>query len=621
MSNLSNINCDNNSQDEDTNPNPLKKLKSNNNCDEFNKKSISSLISVKSDRVKYIKVSGNSNAWKQFQRVLIDGKETLFVKCNSCNIIYKYDTRNCSTAVLAKHKCSTVDKNQMKLNFGLKVVSTELKSTVAESAALCCAIDMRPFNLINGKGFSLLAKSLIKVGAKYGENVDIKEVLPSNVTVSRKVRSNYEILLQKVIEEVSNIKYFGVTCDHWVHDAHKTNYVTVTVQYLINDKIKSRVLATKETPDKMGSTTLSEINNILSSFNIPLQNVIFVTDNASSMKLAFRELQWIGCASHNLNLVQKHAFKEIENFHELRPIVNLLENSKELVKYFKHSGLQNRLKTTLKQMIEVRWDSRVQMLESIKDNYSEIKLISLEKEKVEILMQKIKEPLLSNLIALLKPLRDARVELCSENTPTLHLVLPNKMHLIRLYQPKDSDDISIKSLKEKIVLSLYSHFAVTKYHESATFFVPAVKSLKNLLTDEKIKELHKFIIKLIKDIKVEEKDKVAGKESQFKLNNCLLMFADNENNNESLESPEMELEKYINSSYGNEEPIKFWKENEKKFPRLSILANKLFSVPATNLSSERNFNFAGLTLTDRRSQIDPENVDKLLFIRSNYYTI
>ncbi len=37
MSNLSNINCDNNSQDEDTNPNPLKKLKSNNNCDEFKK--------------------------------------------------------------------------------------------------------------------------------------------------------------------------------------------------------------------------------------------------------------------------------------------------------------------------------------------------------------------------------------------------------------------------------------------------------------------------------------------------------------------------------------------------------------------------------------------------------
>ena len=67
-------------------------------------------------------------------------------------------------------------------------------------------------------------------------------------------------------------------------------------------------------------------------------------------------------------------------------------------------------------------------------------------------MQKIKEPLLSNLIALLKPLRDARVELCSKSAPTLHLVLPNKMYLIQLYQPKDSDDIAIKSLKEKIVL-------------------------------------------------------------------------------------------------------------------------------------------------------------------------
>ena len=58
--------------------------------------------------------------------------------------------------------------------------------------------------------------------------------------------------------------------------------------------------------------------------------------------------------------------------------------------------------------------------------------------------------------------------------------------------------------------------------------------------------MHTFIIKLIEGIKVEEKDKVESIESKFKLNNCLLMFAYNENNSESLESPEIELEKYIN---------------------------------------------------------------------------
>jgi len=98
---------------------------------------------------------------------------------------------------------------------------------------------------------------------------------------------------------------------------------------------------------------------------------------------------------------------------------------------------------------------------------------------------------------------------------------------------------------------------------------------------------------------------------------CLGMFADNNIHSIKAETPESELNRYLNS---NEiiDPIKFWTQNKVNYPRLSIIANKLFCIPATNLSSERNFNYAGLTLTDRRSSLDPDNVDKLLFVRSNY---
>ena len=53
-------------------------------------------------------------------------------------------------------------------------------------------------------------------------------------------------------------------------------------------------------------------------------------------------------------------------------------------------------------------------------------------------------------------------------------------------------------------------------------------------------------------------------------------------------------------------------------PRLSLISNRLSVIPATNLSSERNFNYSRLTLTDQRSALDPDNVNKLLFIRSNF---
>ena len=71
-------------------------------------------------------------------------------------------------------------------------------------------------------------------------------------------------------------------------------------------------------------------------------------------------------------------------------------------------------------------------------------------------------------------------------------------------------------------------------------------------------------------------------------------------------------------SYTLVSPIEFWYRNNDNYPRLEIIANKLFCVPASNETSERNFNYAGLTLTDRRSSLDPDNVDKMLFIRSNY---
>ncbi len=36
------------------------------------------------------------------------------------------------------------------------------------------------------------------------------------------------------------------------------------------------------------------------------------------------------------------------------------------------------------------------------------------------------------------------------------------------------------------------------------------------------------------------------------------------------------------------------------------------------ISCERNFSYTGMTLTDKRSTINPDKVNKLLFIRSNF---
>ena len=64
-------------------------------------------------------------------------------------------------------------------------------------------------------------------------------------------------------------------------------------------------------------------------------------------------------------------------------------------------------------------------------------------------------------------------------------------------------------------------------------------------------------------------------------------------------------------------PLKWWKERRKLFPILSDLSSKLFSLPATNVPSERIFSCAGNIITEKRNRLLSSNVDKLVFLFEN----
>ena len=63
--------------------------------------------------------------------------------------------------------------------------------------------------------------------------------------------------------------------------------------------------------------------------------------------------------------------------------------------------------------------------------------------------------------------------------------------------------------------------------------------------------------------------------------------------------------------------LQWWKGQEKSLPRLARLARRLLCVPASSAASERAFSAAGCTITQRRTALDPDTVDKILFMKSN----
>ena len=63
--------------------------------------------------------------------------------------------------------------------------------------------------------------------------------------------------------------------------------------------------------------------------------------------------------------------------------------------------------------------------------------------------------------------------------------------------------------------------------------------------------------------------------------------------------------------------LPWWLENQRLLPNMAKVARRLFCIPASSASSERAFSAAGITISDRRTSLDPETVDDILFLHSN----
>ncbi|XP_041841996.1 E3 SUMO-protein ligase ZBED1-like [Melanotaenia boesemani] len=80
-----------------------------------------------------------------------------------------------------------------------------------------------------------------------------------------------------------------------------------------------------------------------------------------------------------------------------------------------------------------------------------------------------------------------------------------------------------------------------------------------------------------------------------------------------------ELRSYLQCANldSEEDPLDWWREHQRLYPKLSKLAKKYLSIPATSSPSERVFSTGGDVVTCLRSSLKPENVDRLVFLAKN----
>ena len=83
---------------------------------------------------------------------------------------------------------------------------------------------------------------------------------------------------------------------------------------------------------------------------------------------------------------------------------------------------------------------------------------------------------------------------------------------------------------------------------------------------------------------------------------------------------ELELDRYLkmltDDKYKTASPLPFWQFHQNKLPYLPKLARHLYSIPATSVDVEQQFISAGVLVNERRSSLNSDTIEDVLFIRS-----
>ncbi|GBG73530.1 hypothetical protein CBR_g16873 [Chara braunii] len=166
--------------------------------------------------------------------------------------------------------------------------------------------------------------------------------------------------------------------------------------------------------------------------------------------------KWVPCSDHKIATVLMTVFNKTTattdgvrsapfyRYHEFAPhLFEMIDNCKELVRYFKQANLQNTLNKTLKQENATRWNSLFISLNSVLDSYDDVadvlaRLANTNRQaNRQFLITRIDKNSLAELTQFLKRFHTATLKLEQYLEPTLHLVAFERSALLEYCKPRN----------------------------------------------------------------------------------------------------------------------------------------------------------------------------------------
>lgn len=244
---------------------------------------------------------------------------------------------------------------------------------LTNSITYCIVKDMLPMYAVEKPGF----RRMLAVLDKWYEP-------PSRTYMSKiAIPHAYSITKERVVNDLSHVKYFSATTDCWSSQGMKP-YLSYTIHYVDDDwALQSLCLQTLYLPeDHTASNLAEELEETLRSWSLDVtRQACITTDSASNIKWATEDLDWrhISCFGHNLNLAVNKALKDIR-------CVSIIGACRKLVSAFSMSWKRRRDLASTQVTMNVpqhslsadcvtRWGSTGKMVERIREQQEAINFV------------------------------------------------------------------------------------------------------------------------------------------------------------------------------------------------------------------------------------------------------
>ncbi|CAF1392444.1 unnamed protein product [Rotaria sordida] len=226
-------------------------------------------------------------------------------------------------------------------------------------------------------------------------------------------------------------------------------------------------------------------------------------------------------------------------------------------------------------------------------------------------------------------------KLSDEQRPTIHLVVPLRQCLINCCVVHDDDEGGLISIKKFIDDQIKTMWIPQDEHLLATILHPQLKHFDKNPSDKSRamqvlqKEIHKRTTANQSSSSFDSSStsitmsaltsSSEKKTTEIRKKNLLSLCFDDPR---SPTSTVDEFSSWMSSTLTiddeeNDDILGFWSYHNQSFPIISTIVRDIFAIPASNTTVERLFSISKYTITDKRTRLGMEKINKLMFLRKN----